>query len=146
MLSQNSAHSLYICSETETQLLRKVWKIFSLLNWSILNWDIQAAFLWSLGKQILSGLKYNWFGTPLAVQWLRHHASTAGGTGSIPGWGTKILHATGSRPKKKKKKLNKLQLVCLFDSLKVKVAQSCPILQPHGLYSHGIPRQEYWSG
>ena len=22
------------------------------------------------------------------------HTSTAGGTGSIPGWGTKILHAT----------------------------------------------------
>ena len=27
------------------------------------------------------------------VQWLRHHASTAGGTGSIPGQGNKILLA-----------------------------------------------------
>ena len=27
------------------------------------------------------------------VQWLRLHTSTAGGTGSIPGWGTKIPHA-----------------------------------------------------
>ena len=27
------------------------------------------------------------------VQWLRLHTSTAGGTGLIPGWGTKILPA-----------------------------------------------------
>ena len=32
-------------------------------------------------------------GTSLAVQWLRLHTATAGGTGSIPDWGTKILHA-----------------------------------------------------
>ena len=32
-------------------------------------------------------------GTSLAVQWLRLHASNAGGTGSIPGQGTKIPHA-----------------------------------------------------
>ena len=31
-------------------------------------------------------------GTPLAVHWLRLHASTAGGVGSIPGQGTKIPH------------------------------------------------------
>ena len=37
-------------------------------------------------------------GTSLAVQWLRLGASTAGGMGSIPGWGTKILHAP--QPKK----------------------------------------------
>ena len=41
-------------------------------------------------------------GTSLAVQWLGLHASTARGMGSIPGRGTKILHAT-PRPKKKKK-------------------------------------------
>ena len=28
------------------------------------------------------------------VQWLRLGAPSAGGTGSIPGWGTKILHPT----------------------------------------------------
>ena len=40
-------------------------------------------------------------GTSLAVQWLRLlHASTAGGSGSIPGRGTKI------RPEKRKKKQN----------------------------------------
>ena len=32
-------------------------------------------------------------GTSLAVQWLRLHAPNAGGTGSIPGWVTKISHA-----------------------------------------------------
>ena len=40
--------------------------------------------------------------TSLPVQWLRLWASTAGGTGSIPGWGTKIPHATW--PKKKKRR------------------------------------------
>ena len=36
------------------------------------------------------------------VQWLELNDSTAGGPGSIPGWGTKIPHAL--KPKKKKKK------------------------------------------
>ena len=31
--------------------------------------------------------------TSLAVLWLRLRASTVGGMGSIPGWGSKILHA-----------------------------------------------------
>ena len=38
------------------------------------------------------------------VQWLRLCTSTAGGTGSIPGWGTKILHATWCGQKKIKLK------------------------------------------
>ena len=38
----------------------------------------------------------------LAVQWLGFHASTSGGTGSIPHQGTKIPHATVVQPKKKK--------------------------------------------
>ena len=33
-------------------------------------------------------------GTPLAVQWLRLCTSTSGGTGSVPGCGTRILHAS----------------------------------------------------
>ena len=41
-------------------------------------------------------------GTSLVVQWLRLHASTAGGAGSIPGWGTKIPHALWYGKKKKK--------------------------------------------
>ena len=40
-------------------------------------------------------------GTSLAVQWLRFCASTAGCTGSIPGQGTKIPHASGVAGKKK---------------------------------------------
>ena len=44
-------------------------------------------------------------GTSLAVQWLlRHRASTAGGTGSIPGQGTKILHAAWYGRKKRGEK------------------------------------------
>ena len=35
-------------------------------------------------------------GTSSEVQWLRLHASTAGGKGSIPGQGAKIPHAVGS--------------------------------------------------
>ena len=33
------------------------------------------------------------WGTSLAVQWLRIHASNSGGTSSIPGWGSMIPHA-----------------------------------------------------
>ena len=33
-------------------------------------------------------------GTSLVVQWLRLCAASAGGTGSVTGWGTKIPHAT----------------------------------------------------
>ena len=39
-------------------------------------------------------------GNPLAVQWLRLRASSAGGVGSIPGWGTKIPPCHVLRPKK----------------------------------------------
>ena len=39
----------------------------------------------------------------LVVQWLRHRASTAGGTGSIPGWEIKI-HVLRGVPKNRLKK------------------------------------------
>ena len=35
----------------------------------------------------------NHLANSLAVQWLRLHASNAGGAGSIPGRGSKVLHA-----------------------------------------------------
>ena len=38
-------------------------------------------------------IRKNKKGTSLAVQWLRLCTSTARGTGSIPGWGTNILHS-----------------------------------------------------
>ena len=37
---------------------------------------------------------------------LRHQASTAGGMNLIPVWGSKILHATCQKKKKKEKKWN----------------------------------------
>ena len=40
--------------------------------------------------------------TSLEVQWLRLHASVSGSTISIPGWGTKIPHASWCSKKKKK--------------------------------------------
>ena len=36
-------------------------------------------------------------GTSLMIQWLRCHVSNARGADSIPGWGVKILHASGLR-------------------------------------------------
>ena len=41
-------------------------------------------------------------GTSPVVQWLRLWASTAGGMGSIPGWGTKVPHAVQCGQKTKK--------------------------------------------
>jgi len=38
-------------------------------------------------------------GTSLAVQWLRLLAYATGGMSSIPGWGTKIPHASQMWPK-----------------------------------------------
>ena len=40
-------------------------------------------------------------GTYLVIYWLRFHASTAGGMGSIPDQGTKIPHATWHGQKRK---------------------------------------------
>ena len=51
-------------------------------------------------------------GNSLVAQWLGLHAPTAGGPGSIPGWGTKIPHAVQRSQKKKKKDNNKK--VCLL--------------------------------
>ena len=48
-------------------------------------------------------------GTSLAVQWLRLHASSAGGCGSIPGRGTKIPHAARRGQKIKKRNKDKAE-------------------------------------
>ena len=48
-------------------------------------------------------------GTSLVVQWLRLCTSTAGGAGSTPGWGTKILMLCGAA-KKLKNNNNKLKI------------------------------------
>jgi len=55
------------------------------------------------------------------VLWLRCHASTVGGTGSNPGWVTKILHATWGEKRKKERKKESglyLSLATLFHVLK----------------------------
>ena len=49
--------------------------------------------------------KWKKHGTSLAVQWLRLRATTAGGAGSIPSWGTHMTH--GATKKKKKKRSGK---------------------------------------
>lgn len=46
-------------------------------------------------------------GTSLAVPWVRRRTSTAGGGGSTPGWGTRVLHATRRGQKKKNRKQTK---------------------------------------
>ena len=50
-----------------------------------------------------TSLKNKGLGNSLAVQWLGLHASTAGGPGSIPGPGTKILASREARLGKEKK-------------------------------------------
>ena len=66
-------------------------------------------------------------GTSLGIQWLRIHTSIAGGTGSIPGQGTKTLHAS-----QQGQKVNSVQ----FSS----VAQSCPTLcDPMNRSTPGLP-------
>ena len=57
--------------------------------------------------------------TPLTVQWLRLHASTGGGTCSIPGWWTKMPHTICGVARKKKNKKPKTKNGCDFD-------RSCP--------------------
>ena len=47
----------------------------------------------TVNSDLPGALKIPALGTPLAVQWLRLHSSTAGGTRPIPGWATKIPNA-----------------------------------------------------
>ena len=61
-------------------------------------------------------LKDRGTGTSLVIQWLRLHASTAGDTGSIPGWETKILNVM--LPHQKKKRFKRNNQACHLTSLK----------------------------
>ena len=58
-------------------------------------------------------------GTSLVVQWLRLWASNAGGSGLIPGWGTKILHAMKYDQKKEKEN------IMLSEGSQIKKATYC---------------------
>ena len=57
--------------------------------------------VWACAQRHSDNKKVHSTGTSLLVQWLRLCASTAGGTGSIPEWGTKIPHATQCSQKKR---------------------------------------------
>ena len=66
-------------------------------------------------------------GTSLAAQWLRLHVSPTGGTGSIPGQGTKIPPAVRCGQKKKKKKKG----LALIRDMHAALRHSLPPLSPH---------------
>ena len=63
------------------------------------------------------------------VQWLRLHAPSAAGMGSIPGWRTRIPHATQHGLKKKRKDFTEIWLLACIE-------KSYPVA-PDSL-SHGL--------
>ena len=63
------------------------------------------------------------FWISLVIRWLRLHVSNAGGMGSIPDQGTKIPHAVGVWPKKKKK----FRVLALISSVKCPWYSRCLI-------------------
>ena len=69
-------------------------------------WDAGSILAGELKLHMLHGSrkKKSDFGGSLAVQWLRLHASNAGGAGLIPGQGTQIPHTSRSSQKKKERK------------------------------------------
>lgn len=52
-------------------------------------------------------------GTSLVVRWLALWAATVGGTGSFPGWGTKIPQGVHAAKKEKKKRKWQWELILL---------------------------------
>ena len=72
-----------------------------ILTWILLTLENYALFTWN--QNVTEG-------TSLVAQWLRIHASTAGGVGSIPGWGTKIPHVMQHGQNKTKKNYNEIPL------------------------------------
>ena len=73
-------------------------------NWLWDIWEFSAPSTQFLCKA-KAVLKNKVLATFLAVQWLRLHASNAGGVGSIPCQGTKIPHAVWRGGKKIKNKI-----------------------------------------
>ena len=55
----------------------------------------------------------------LAVQWLRLHASTVGGTGSIPGQGSSTCQAVWSKKKNKKTENQKSRRILIQTAMKI---------------------------
>ena len=57
----------------------------------------------------MAAIKNTKIRTFLAVQWLKPHASTAGGEGSIPSRGIEIPHAAQHGQKKEEKEKEKIK-------------------------------------
>ena len=77
-----------------------------------------------------SGLKLHKSGTCLEVQWLRFCSPDAGGTGSIPGWGAQIPHATQLGQKKRKE--NYRSIVLEVRCPKIKFSRAVSLLEALG--------------
>ena len=86
-----------------TSFLCSAFSDITLVAWNWPQWDYSHHGNW-LTLQIIASLFFSLSsenlllnlylqGTSLAIQWLRLHASTAGGTGLIHDRGTKTLHA-----------------------------------------------------
>ena len=67
----------------------------------VLFHEIHSSYMLAIEGPVL---KKKWIGTSLVVQWLSLCASTLGGAGLIPGWGTRFPHTNQHSQKKKKKK------------------------------------------
>ena len=83
-------------------------------------------------NQINNVKKKKWaYWASLVVQRLRLHASTVGGTGSIPGWGTKILHAAWCSQKKKNELIKQSLFVLglIVELMKTPFWRQC--IKPH---------------
>ena len=83
-------------------LWKTVWRFLKKLKIE-LTYDPAISLLGIYPKKTKTLTQKDRCRTSLAVQWLRLHASTAGGMGSIPGQGTKIPQAAALQPKEKKK-------------------------------------------
>ena len=79
------------------------------------------------GSSLVECRKCVW-GNSLAVQWWGLRTSTAWGTGSIPGWGTKNPQAT-RRSQKEKKKVCVCVCVCVWDKVGGRAERKLSITQ-----------------
>ena len=82
-------------------------------------------------------------GKSLLVLWLGLHASAAGGTGSIPRWGTKIPHALRCSQKKRAKK--KKIYIYILEAERDACIHTCKAFPTFSFFSSGlISRHGLW--
>ena len=93
-----------LCLISNTKLLVVPKTCFSCVPLHLAGWQRCPSGL--LSPQLLSFLfpsvRESFRGTYRVVQWLRLHTSSAGGAGSVPGWGTKIPLATWTAKERKR--------------------------------------------